>query len=140
VDEIKSLCVITLDIAIPSRLDIHTVIVVVVMVIIIIVVVMVMVIVVGVGPVVAPVGLILGNAGRAERDLGFSLLPIADALDLSRIIVVSGITALGDTDDIAADIPAAVGNIVVVQLRGNSDVAGKHETTESEELLSTHSC
>lgn len=53
---------------------------------------------------------------------------------------MSGITTLGDTDDIAADIPAAVGNVVVVQLRGNGDVANEHETAESEELVGTHGC
>ena len=117
-----------------------TVVIIVIIIIVIIIVVVIVVVVVGVGAVVASVSLILGDAGRAERNLSFSLLPIADALDLSRIIVVSGIAAFGDTDDIAADIPAAVGNVVVVQLRGDGNVAGKHEATDSEELLSTHDC
>ena len=119
-----------------------------VMVVVVVVVVVVVIIVVavvvadadGVGAVVASVGLILRDASRTKWDLGFGLLPVTNAFDLSRVVVVTGITALGDTNNITADAPAAVWNVVMVQLRGNGDVAGQHEATECEKLLSTHDC
>lgn len=115
----------------------------VVVVVIVIIIVVIMVVVAdadGVGAVVASVGLILRDASRTKWDLSFGLLPVTNAFDLSRVVVVTGITALGDTNNITADAPAAVWNVVVVQLRGNGDVAGQHEATECEKLLSTHDC
>jgi hypothetical protein len=51
---------------------------------------------------------------------------------------MSSITALGGSHNGATGIPAAVGDVVVVQLGGDGDVAGKHEASESEKLCSTH--
>ena len=74
--------------------------------------------------VVAPVGLILGDAGGAERNLSSGSVPIANALDLSRIPFVLGITTLGDTDNGATGRPAAGGDVIVVQFGCDSN-AGK---------------
>jgi hypothetical protein len=104
-------------------------------VIIIMVVVVVMVMMGDV--VVAPVGLILGDAGGAERDLSFGSVPITNALDLSRIPFVPGIATIGDSNDRAAGRPAAIGDIVMVQFGCDSN-AGKQEATKREELLSAH--
>ena len=122
---------------------VHTVIVVVdiiVIVVIIIIIVVIVVIMVVMGDVVvAPVGLILGDAGGAEWDLSFGHVPIANALDLSRIAFVPGIATIGDSNDRATGRPAAIGDIVMVQFGCDSN-AGKYETTKREELLSTHDC
>jgi len=95
---------------------------VIVVVVIVIIVIVVMVIIGDV--VVAPVGLILGDAGGAERNLSFGGVPIANTLNLSRIPLVLGITTLSNSDDGATDRPAAIGDVVVVQFRCDSN-AGK---------------
>lgn len=81
--------------------------------------------------VVEPVSLILGDAGRAERDLSFGSVPIANALYFSCIPFVLGITALGDSDNRAAGRPAAIGDVVVVEFRCDGN-AGKEEATKRE--------
>jgi hypothetical protein len=105
-------------------------------VVVVVVVMVVVVIVVIVGDVAVIV--ILGDTSRTEWNLCFGRLPVTDTLELGGIIVVSRITALGDSDNGATGAPAAVGDIIVVQLGGDGDVARKHETGESEELCGTH--
>jgi hypothetical protein len=113
-------------------------IIIMVIIMIIIMVVVVIMVMTG-GVVVAPVGLILGDAGGAERDLSFGSVPIANALDLSGIPLVSGVATIGDSNDGTAGRPAAIGDIVMVQFGCDSN-AGKQEATKREELLSTHDC
>jgi hypothetical protein len=104
-----------------------------VVVIVITVIVMVVVVVV-----VIVVVSILGDASRAERNLGLRRAPVADALQLSRVIVVLVITLLRDAHNRATCSPAAARNVVVLELGCDSHISGEHEATESEQLLSTH--
>lgn len=111
----------------------HTVVITITVIIAVVVVVIVIVIVV-----VVVVVSILGDASRTEGNLGLRRAPVADALQLSRVIIVLAITPLRGSHDGAADSPATVRNVVVFQLGCDGHIAGKHETTESEKLLSTH--
>lgn len=110
--------------------------VVIVAVIVAVMVVVVVVVVIIVGDVAT--SLILGDTSSTEWNLCFGRLPVTNTLELGGIIVMSSITALGDSNNGATGIPAAVGDIVVVQLGGDGDVAGKHEASESEKLCGTH--
>ena len=117
----------------------HTVVITItIMVIIVVVVVVIVIVIVVVVVVVVVVVSMLGDASRAEGDLGLCRAPVADALQLSRVIVVLVITPLRDSHDGAADSPATVRNVVVFQLCCDGHIADEHETTESEKLLSTH--
>jgi hypothetical protein len=116
------------------------IIIVVVVVVIVIVVVIIIIIVVMVVIVVVVIVLvsILGDASRAERNLGLRRAPVADTLQLSRVIVMLVITLLRNAHNGATGSPAAVGNVVVLELGCDSHISGEHEATESEQLLSTH--
>jgi hypothetical protein len=48
------------------------------------------------------------------------------------------VTALSGVHHRSTGFPTSVGNIIVVELRCDSDIAGEQKATESEELLSTH--
>lgn len=113
------------------------VVVVIVIVVVIIINIVVMVVVVVVVVVIVVVS-ILGDASRAERNLRLCRAPIADALQLSRVIVVLVITLLRDAHNGVTGSPAASRNIVVLELGCDSHISGEHEATESEQLLSTH--
>jgi hypothetical protein len=81
---------------------------------------------------------VLGDASRAERNLGLRRAPVADAPQLSRVIVVLVITLLRDAHNGATCSPARARNLVALELGCDSHISGEHEATESEQLLSTH--
>jgi hypothetical protein len=62
---------------------------------------------------VVPVTAILRNTCLAERDQGFRLVPIADALHFGTIVIVmDAVASLGGSNYWAADVPAAIGDVV----------------------------
>lgn len=80
----------------------------------------------------------LRNAGSAQRDLCLSCVPVTDALQLGRVVVMLIIAAPGDSNSRAASPPAAVWNIVLLQFGCDSDVACEDEATQRKKLLDTH--
>lgn len=111
--------------------------VVVVIGVVVIIVVIIIVMVVGGGGVVAAA--ILGNACLAQRNQAGGLVPVANALDLRAVVVVvHAVAVVGDADDGAADVPAAIGDIVTLELGAGGDIAHEHETGESQQLVNTH--
>ena len=88
-------------------------------------------------PVVA-LAAILRDTGLAERDQGWCVMPVADTLHLGAVTLVYIVAFVSDPYHRAADSPAAIGHVVVVQLGAHGDVAHEHEAGESEQLGGTH--
>lgn len=91
----------------------------------------IIVVIIIVVPVVA-FAAILRDTGLAERDQGWCLLPVADTIHLGAVTVVHVVAFVRNSYHRTADIPAAIGYIVVVQLGAHGDIAHEHEAGESE--------
>lgn len=113
-------------------------IVVVVVVVVVMVEQIMLLVVVTVSVRVVSVCAIVCDTGLAERDERRRLVPVADAVHLGAVAVVSVVASVGSADDRAADVPAAVGDVLAVEFCCDSDVAGQHEAGEGEELSSAH--
>lgn len=87
---------------------------------------------------VVSVRAVVGDAGLAEGDQRGRLLPVADAIHLGAVVLVHAVASVGDADDGPADVPAAVGDVLAVEFRGEDDVAGQHEAGEREKLGRAH--
>lgn len=82
---------------------------------------------------------ILSDTSCAERDLSTRRSPVADTLELSRvIIIVPVVAAFGDAHDRTTCRPAMVRDVVVLQLCSDGHIAGEQQTTESEKLFGMH--
>lgn len=105
----------------------------------VIVVVVVVVIAILVGVAVFSVTAVLRDAGLADGNQIVDLVPVADTIHLSAVVVAVYVVAcVRDSDDGVADVPAAVGDVVSLELGAPDDVAHEHETGEGEQLLSAH--
>lgn len=82
--------------------------------------------------------LILGDASSAEWDLSLRRLPFADAVEFGRVSVVACITFRGFAHNRATCAPAAVGDIVMLELGRDGKVAGEHDASKNEKLLGAH--
>jgi hypothetical protein len=83
----------------------------------------------------------LSDACFAEGDQSRCLVPVADALHFGPVfIAMHAITLLGDAHHWTADVPAAIRDIIAVELGCERNVAREHEARKSEELQRAHCC
>lgn len=118
---------------------IFVVMVIVILIISVPVIVVVVVAILAIGVAVFAVTAVLRDAGLADGNQFVGLVPVADTVHLSAVVVVVYVVACArDTDDGTTDVPAAVGDVVSLELGARDDVAHEHKARESEQLLGAH--